>query len=87
MPGDAAVHAEEGSPRMDAAVHNDASASPPEGGPAKPDGSTGCADGFEDCEGAVEGCETEVLSNAQHCGQCSIRCAGNRHCVNGTCLR
>ncbi|HWA71689.1 MAG TPA: hypothetical protein VG937_05135 [Polyangiaceae bacterium] len=50
----------------------------------------GCLGSYRDCNdnSALDGCETDVQSNAQHCGSCTLACAaphGTNSCVAGAC--
>lgn len=51
-----------------------------------------CATGYGNCDGnAANGCETDLLSAADHCGNCATSCVGGPHvtvgqCASGTCV-
>lgn len=46
----------------------------------------GCEMNFASCDGALaNGCEIDLLTDENHCGDCSNRCLMNQTCVGGTC--
>lgn len=85
---------------VDAAVDGGANDAALDGGPdaaldgAAPDaavdagGDAGppCPTGTGDCDDdPSNGCETDLTSDHAHCGSCSMACASDRSCVEGTC--
>ncbi len=45
-----------------------------------------CPTGTGDCDdNPSNGCETELSSDDAHCGSCTVACASDRSCIEGTC--
>ena len=45
-----------------------------------------CEPGYSDCDGTFpNGCEVNLLTEANHCGDCNVACVAPQTCVSGVC--